>query len=129
VYNGKTLLANNSSSASREVQGTPTPLKIPPRAAAAPCLPNSRIGLFLLEKSKLEKSVVTRSVGRELGFPSSCSARIASKLFYSVELPMELTQLPSVKKHVKLRLQITFLARHKRYSLPAKFQLNLRNLL
>lgn len=91
------LLAHGSSSASGEVQGIPAPLKIAPRAAVTGCLPNSRLGLFLLEKSKLEKLVVTRNAGRELGFPSGCSARIASKLFDSVELPVELTQLPSVQ--------------------------------
>lgn len=94
---GKMLLAHSSSSASGEAQGIPTPLKIPLRAAVTGCLPNSRLGLFLLEKSKLEKLVVTRNAGRELGFPSGCSARIASKLFDSVELPVELTQLPSAQ--------------------------------
>lgn len=127
VYSRETLLANSTSSASWEVRGTSTPLKMPPWDAVTWCPPNGKLGLFLL-KIKLEKSVVTRSVGRELGFPSSCSARIASKLFYSVEFPMVLTQLLSVKM-MKLRLQITSPAWHGLYSLPAKFQLNLGNFL
>lgn len=103
--NGKTLLANGSSSVSWEAQGTPTPRKIKRRAAVAECQPNSKLGLFLLEKSKLEKLAETRSVGRELGFPSSCSARTACNLFYSAGLPMELTQVQSVK--IKYEAHVT----------------------
>lgn len=77
-----------------------------------------KVGLIFVREIQVGKVVVTRSVGRELSFPSSCS-RTAFKLFYSVELPMELTQLP--------RLQIASPAWHKLYSLPAKFQLSLGN--
>lgn len=63
------LLANSSSSVSWEVQGIPTLLKIQQRAADAQYLPNSKLGILLLVKSKLEKVVETRSVGRELSFP------------------------------------------------------------
>lgn len=63
------LLANSCPSVSWEGQGTPTLLKIQQRAADAQYLPNSKLALFLLEKSKLEKLVETRSVGRELSFP------------------------------------------------------------
>lgn len=50
------LLANSPSSGSWGVQGTPTLLKIQQRAVDAQYLPNSKLGLFLLEKPKLEKS-------------------------------------------------------------------------
>lgn len=45
-----------------------------------------------------------RGGGRGLGFPSSCSARAASKLFSSVELPVELTQLLSGEKQREAQL-------------------------
>lgn len=48
---------------------------------------------------------------------------------YSMELPVEPPQLPSVKIHRKLRLQIASPAWHRLDSLPAKFQLNLGSFL
>lgn len=73
---------------------------IPPKnTPGAPCcLPNSKPGFFLPEESELERRAVSRSGGRDLGFPSRCCARTSSKQFSSVELPVELTQLLSGKK-------------------------------
>lgn len=79
------------------------------RAARLPCkylwscsLPsNSKPAFFLPDKSKLEKWAVSRREGRELAFPSSCSA---SKLFSSMELPVELTQLLSGEKQREAQL-------------------------
>lgn len=91
VYNGKMVLRILSCSPENT-------------SGATQCLPNSKFGFLLPEKSELGKWAVPRSAGRELGFPSSCSSRTASKLFSSVELPVELTQLLSGKKQSEAQL-------------------------